>query len=184
MQKVINDCDFGLVIMRKNYRSRAYTIRLRGKSVSISLPYTGTYQTALDILDKHRLQLLSQITQCPSVEPPEYDEQDLRNKASAYLPDRLKELAGIHGFAFRQIKISSSRGRWGSCSSKLNINLSFFLMLLPKHLIDYVILHELCHTREMNHGAAFWLLMDEVTGGKAAQLRRELKSRNIPRSSC
>ncbi len=53
-------------------------------------------------------------------------------------------------------------------------------MLVPAHLIEYVILHELCHTREMNHGDKFWKLMDKVTDGKSKALRQELKQYNMP----
>lgn len=99
----------------------------------------------------------------------------LRHEARRLLPSRLKTLASQHGFTFSDIKIQSSKGRWGSCSSRKAINLSYHLMLLPGHLIDYVLLHELCHTLEMNHGERFWKLMDNVTAGKALNLRKELK---------
>lgn len=102
-------------------------------------------------------------------------ERALKHEAKRLLPLRIGELAVRHGFGFRNIRIQSSRGRWGSCSSGKTINLSCFLMLLPGHLIDYVLLHELCHTVEMNHGEHFWRLMDRVTDGKALELRRELK---------
>ena len=88
-------------------------------------------------------------------------------------PPRLHELATAHGFDYRGVKIQPSRTRWGSCSARGDINLSYHLMLVPPHLADYVMLHELCHTREMNHSPRFWQLMDSVTGGRAKALRTE-----------
>lgn len=104
----------------------------------------------------------------------------LRKEAKRLLYNRTKQLAAKHGFTFTDVKIQSSKSRWGSCSRRKNINLSFYLMLLPAHLIDYVILHELCHTKEMNHGVKFWQWMDHVTDNKSKMLRSELKSYNMP----
>jgi len=104
----------------------------------------------------------------------------LRKEAKRVLPIRVKELAIRHGFKFQDVKIQSSKTRWGSCSGKKNINLSYYLMLVPDYLYEYVILHELCHTIEMNHGAKFWNLMNKVTDGKALELRKELKKYQIP----
>ena len=67
------------------------------------------------------------------------------------LPSRLAFLSKQCGLPYSSVKINSSQGRWGSCSARKAINLSYYLVLLPSHLIDYVLLHELCHTREMNH---------------------------------
>ena len=67
-----------------------------------------------------------------------------------------------------------SHTNWGSCSSNGNINLSVFLMALPLKYIDYVLLHELCHRREMNHGPKFWALLDSFTGGQAKRLRKDM----------
>ncbi|MGM9758987.1 MAG: M48 family metallopeptidase [Parabacteroides sp.] len=99
-----------------------------------------------------------------------------RYEANRLLPERLAELARQYHFSFSQVKINNSRGRWGSCSTRKSINLSLYLMLLPWPLIDYVLLHELCHTVEMNHSDRFWRLMDRVTDSKAHALRRELKN--------
>lgn len=99
----------------------------------------------------------------------------MRRRAKEVLPQRLATLAQAHGLRYNQAKISSSTSRWGSCSSGGNINLSLYLVLLPLHLIDYVLLHELSHTREMNHSPRFWALLDQFTGGKAHALRDELK---------
>jgi predicted metal-dependent hydrolase len=104
----------------------------------------------------------------------------LRKEAKRILPARVHELADIHGFTVSDIKIQSSKSRWGSCSSSKSINLSLYLLLLPAYLIDYVILHELCHTKEMNHSVKFWQWMDKVTLGKSQSLRKELKKYHMP----
>ncbi len=106
--------------------------------------------------------------------------EGLRRNAQIILPPRLYRLAGKYGFSYGKLKINTSRSRWGSCSAQGNINLSSYLVLLPGHLIDYVLLHELCHTREMNHGPGFWKLMDEVTDHKAQWLRKELRQFSMP----
>lgn len=103
-------------------------------------------------------------------------EEALRRNAKIILPMRLYQLSGEHNLPYKSVKINSSRGRWGSCSARKAINLSYFLVLLPPHLIDYVLLHELCHTREMNHGDRFWALLNSMTDGKAFELREELKA--------
>jgi predicted metal-dependent hydrolase len=107
-------------------------------------------------------------------------EEALRREAKRELPVRLNALAGKHGFRYAAVKINKSRTHWGSCTSRKNINLSLSVMLLPEHLVDYVLLHELCHTVEMNHSDGFWSLMDKVTDGKSAAYRRELCRYRIP----
>jgi hypothetical protein len=72
--------------------------------------------------------------------------------------------------------IKNLKSKWGSCSSAQNINLSLLLVLLPSHLIDYIILHELAHTRHMNHSKAYWDYLDTLTEGKAKKYDREMKN--------
>lgn len=100
----------------------------------------------------------------------------MRRRAKEVLPLRLEMLARTHGLTYASVKVNSSAGRWGSCSGRGSINLSLYLLLLPLHLIDYVLLHELAHTREMNHGPRFWALLDRLTDGRAKALRDELKA--------
>lgn len=103
-------------------------------------------------------------------------EKVLRQQASWLLPERLRALSVLHNLPFGQCRVNVSKGRWGSCSIRKDINLSCYLILLPPHLREYVMLHELCHTREMNHGPRFWELLDSLTGGRAKELRNELKN--------
>ncbi len=104
----------------------------------------------------------------------------LKKEAKRLLPSRLAQLAQHYNFKFASVKIQSAKTRWGSCSGAKDINLSMYLMLLPSHLIDYVLLHELCHTIEMNHSEHFWALMNKVTNNKSKQLRAELKKYSMP----
>lgn len=99
----------------------------------------------------------------------------MRKKAEEYLPPLVQYWSSLFDLPYNKVTISKARSRWGSCSSKRDISLSFYLMLLPAHLMDYVILHELAHTREMNHGPKFWELLNQLTDDKALALRKELR---------
>ena len=99
----------------------------------------------------------------------------MRKKAEEYLPPLVQYWSSLFDLPYNKVTISKARSRWGSCSSKRDISLSFYLMLLPAHLMDYGILHELAHTREMNHGPKFWELLNQLTDGKALALRKELR---------
>ena len=97
-------------------------------------------------------------------------------RAKELLPQRLNSLATEKGFKYGGCSVRNVHTRWGSCNTKGNINLSIYLVLLPNELIDYVLLHELCHTVEMNHSDRFWALMDKVVApAKAKELRKMLK---------
>jgi predicted metal-dependent hydrolase len=105
-------------------------------------------------------------------------ERAWRKEAKSWLPNRVEELAREHGFSFKKVAIKNAKTRWGSCSSDNNINLSLHLMRLPNYLIDYVILHELVHTKVKNHSPHFWQHLDQVCGN-ARKLDREVKSFRI-----
>ena len=89
----------------------------------------------------------------------------LRFEAKQYLPNRTRELAFKHKFEVNEVKVRNNKTRWGSCSGKNNINLNIHLMRLPQELIDYVILHELMHTKVKNHSAKYWSSLEKVLSG-------------------
>jgi len=103
----------------------------------------------------------------------------LQKEALQYLPGRVSELSERFGFKITGLKIRKMRTRWGSCTPRKSINLNSWLVMLPEYLSDYVILHELVHTRFPDHGMKFWEELDGVTGGQSKKLRRELRSNQI-----
>lgn len=97
-----------------------------------------------------------------------------RREAKVFLPDRVKHLAELHSFRYNKISVKNMKSRWGSCSGKNNINLNIHLMSLPEALRDYVILHELVHTVEKNHGPRFWQKLETICPG-STMLRKEVR---------
>ena len=86
----------------------------------------------------------------------------LARQALSELPPRLSIFAEQMGVTYRRVTIRNQRTRWGSCSSKGGINLNCLLMLCPREIQDYVMVHELAHRREMNHSARFWAIVEGV----------------------
>ena len=97
-------------------------------------------------------------------EPP-FTEAELRalaDRAAAVIPERVNHFAPLVGVSHGRITIRSQKTRWGSCSAKGNLNFNCLLMLTPPEILDYVVVHELCHRKELNHSAAFWAQVERV----------------------
>lgn len=84
----------------------------------------------------------------------------LKARAKQYIPKRVEYWAEIIGVKYNSVSIRAQKTRWGSCSSKGNLNFNCLLMLTDTEAIDYVIIHELCHIKELNHSKHFWLLVE------------------------
>ncbi|MDR0798512.1 MAG: M48 family metallopeptidase [Dysgonamonadaceae bacterium] len=170
-------------VFRYNPRAKKYIIRVKAEGVFVTIPYGGNLSYAEQFFKKNEATIRQQWEKYQeknisktSLSPQQ--DRDLRCEAQRILPLLLERLAREHGFQYVSVRIRKSRTRWGSCSSRKTISLSLYLMLLPSHLIEYVLLHELCHTVHMNHSADFWALLDRHTQGQSQALRRELKNFN------
>ena len=97
-----------------------------------------------------------------------------------YLSERLNALAQSRGLKYNDFAVSTARTRMGVCNTKKRITLSAYLIFYPQHLVDYVILHELAHLTEMNHGPRFHALCNMYCGGKERELEREFKKIKLP----
>lgn len=157
-----------------NFSTFAHTLKIsryEGKNARMKIVGTELRIVIPNHIDIHKQEVQTIIKKCLT--------HTLKTEGKAYLPQRALTLAAKHNFEIGQITVKEIRSRWGSCSMKKNINLSCFLMLLTEELIDFVILHELCHTKQMNHSAAFHSLMNKVTDGKEQMLNKTLRMHHI-----
>lgn len=90
------------------------------------------------------------------------DIRKLADQALQYIPGRVKIFSKLMGVSYGRITIRNQKTRWGSCSGKGNLNFNCLLMLAPPEVIDYVVVHELCHRKEMNHSKAFWEEVEKI----------------------
>jgi len=101
-----------------------------------------------------------------------------KERARVLAHERIKFFNQTYGFSFNKIFIKNQKTRWGSCSEKGNLNLNYKIMFLPERHRDYIIVHELCHLKQLNHSPEFWALVAK-TFPDHRTLRRELRNREL-----
>jgi predicted metal-dependent hydrolase len=152
------------------------TVR-RDKTVLVTIPKGGCLEDAEKFVHEKIAWIKKQLAKTDESEGikelPDLD-IDLET-AQNRLFERLKHFSGKYGMPFRKLTFRCQKTRWGSCSSKKNINLNVNICFLPKELQDYLLLHELVHTKIMNHSKQYWALLDKCVGGNARALGKELK---------
>lgn len=156
-------------VVYSNRKSVAIQIKKDGKVV-LRAPYGVPKEEINRILEEKRswveahLQKLNE-RNAEQNNVPKFSEEEIKelaNKALKYIPERVKYFAPIVGVNYTRITIRNQKTRWGSCSAKGGLNFNCLLMLTPPEVIDYVVVHELCHRKEMNHSKVFWAEVEKI----------------------
>ncbi len=190
----MSDCEtvihplLGSVALVRSPRARRIAISVRASGdVRVTFPPGVAARRALAFLDekaawvcrtRERLAARRAELQLPPPLPPDEERlrvEALRRAAREDLPQRIARIAAATGLRYERMTIRAARTKWGSCTGRNTISLSLFLMILPEHLRDYVILHELCHTVHHDHSPRFHALVDRLTGGRERELAAELR---------
>jgi predicted metal-dependent hydrolase len=149
-----------------------------GKSFRVDYTHDPTRSKTYTSLRPNSIKVVSALTISSPVlqkQMVKVAERALKKEAEALLPGRLSQIAQKNHFAYKKLTVKKMTSRWGSCSSDKIITLNYFLMQLPWHLIDYVIVHELIHTQHLNHGSDFWAAFEAIIPN-AKQVRKELRA--------
>jgi hypothetical protein len=161
--KTIEIDSVGPVLLEKSKRARRLRISIRPfKGVRVAVPYGMSFSRAEEFINSHIKWMIKHLRQMKQVEQEYQNNQTKtlplsdRQESRRILINRLNELADQYGFSFNRVFIRNQATLWGSCSARNNINLNLKLVCLPQYQQDYVILHELVHTKIKNHSRKFW----------------------------
>lgn len=146
---------------------KSFAAQIKGDGLIIRAPLRATDREIAAFVERHRELIEKHLAEAKKAQSEtaatrvltREEIEELANKALVYIPMRTAELARLVGVKYKGITIRNQRTRWGSCSSAGNLNFNCLLMLTPPEIIDSVIVHELCHRKQMNHSEKFY---DEV----------------------
>ena len=151
-------------------RRRTIAVQVQGDRIIVRAPmrisrrdadaFVKKYEQWIEAHLRKEREELAAVEQVEKLTLDELDE--LYCRAKEYLPDRVRRYAAALGVSPGRITVRCQRTRWGSCSTKKNLNFNCLLMLAPPEVIDAVVVHELCHLKEMNHSKGFYSLVRNV----------------------
>lgn len=173
------------ILWKKSLRAKYISLRIKADgTLLVTLPFFKGAKSAIPFILAKQDWIIKSRNKLESGKHTELklharDLPTLRKQAKSLLSARLDALANLYGFTYAGVRFQWMKSRWGSCSSKNSISLNLALIYLPSELQDYVLLHELCHTKVKNHGKGFWMLLDEYTQHQAKQLAKKMKEYKI-----
>lgn len=170
----------GPVLFERSSRAKHLNISVKPFSgVRVAVPYRLSFERAEKIVHSRKAWIQKHLARMEQIRKKQEfllgsSVRINRALAKKKLIRRLNELAEKHSFTYNRVFIRNQKSRWGSCSTRNNISLNMKLVRLPDELVDYVILHELVHTRVKNHSKAFWKELESLAGN-TKKMRSRLK---------
>jgi predicted metal-dependent hydrolase len=160
----------GQILFERSKRAKHINISVKPfKGIRVAVPYGVSFDKAKQVAKSKKIWIQKHLDKMKAVE--EEHENFSKNyikidraEARRKLVGRLNELCEQYGFSYNKVIIRNQKTRWGSCSTKDNISLNMKLVRLPDEMIDYVLLHELVHTRVKNHTNEFWAELNRLVG--------------------
>jgi len=147
-------------------QARRYVMRVRPDGdLRVTIPHGGSKAEAKRFAERHAEWARKQRSRMLAARRPASVDRELRTRAARELPPELLALAAQYGLDVRRVSIRNQRSRWGSCSPSGHISLNFRLLLMPAHVREYILIHELMHMRQANHSIRFWRLVEAVCPG-------------------
>ncbi|MDY5245862.1 MAG: SprT family zinc-dependent metalloprotease [Anaerobutyricum soehngenii] len=160
-----------VTVIRSNRKTVAIQVN-SNLSVTVRAPRSASEKDIEEILKKKEawiskhIEKIKETKERVEAEPTEKLTREkviaLAEEALKVIPERVEYFAKVIGVTYGKITVRNQKTRWGSCSSKGNLNFNCLLMLAPSEVLDYVVVHELCHRKQMNHSKAFWLEVEKV----------------------
>lgn len=160
-----------VTVIRSNRKTVAIQVN-SDLSVTVRAPYSASEKDIEEILKKkeawisRHIEKIKKTKERFEAEPTEKLTREkviaLAEEALKVIPERVEYFAKVIGVTYGKITVRNQKTRWGSCSSKGNLNFNCLLMLASPEVLDYVVVHELCHRKQMNHSKAFWLEVEKV----------------------
>lgn len=152
-------------VIRSSRRTLALEVKADGSilvraPMRLGMPKIRAFVAEQSAWIEKQLQKRKTAQAVPRLSPEELDL--LRKEAAILFPARAAIFASMIGVDYGKLSIRCQKTKWGSCSAKGNLNFNVLLMLAPPEVLDYVVVHELCHRKEMNHSERFWSLVEQV----------------------
>ena len=167
----------GIHVIRSARKS--FAVEIRRDSLTVRAPLQATdaevgrfLMDHRQLIDKHLQKARERERELSSIAPLTKAElRQLADQAVRIIPERVWHYAPLIGVTYGRITIRNQKSKWGSCSARGNLNFNCLLMDAPGEVLDYVVVHELCHRKEMNHSPAFWAEVARVCPDYKAHIK-------------